>query len=63
MIFYGLFLTAISIKAPTIATAIIIAMPVPMMYISVEGILISGYGEAVGVDSPIAMYVCADEPP
>ena len=48
---------------PTITMVIIIAIPMPIMYISVEGILTSGNGEAVGADSPIAMYVCANEPP
>ena len=48
-VFYGRFLIAISIIAPTTAIAAIIATPTPMTYISVGGSAISGYGDAVGV--------------
>lgn len=45
---YGRFLIAISSTTPTMAIAIIIAIPTPTMYISVGGKLTVGYGDAVG---------------
>jgi hypothetical protein len=45
---YGRFLMAAKSTAPTIAMAIMIATPMPMMYMSLFGTVISGYGDAVG---------------
>lgn len=56
--YYGRFL---SIKSPTIAIAIIMAIVLPMMYISVGGRAVTGAGEAVGAGWSTANAVTACE--
>ena len=62
MCFYGRFLTAINITAPTTAIAAIIAIAVPMKYISVGGNAAAESGVAVGAVIASEMCVSADEP-
>jgi hypothetical protein len=56
---YGRFLTAIRIRAPTIAIATIIAIAAAAMYISVGGRTVIGYGDAVATAAPTAKLASA----
>ena len=58
---YGRLLTAIKIRAPTMAIAKIIAAVAAAMYISVGGKLATGIGETVGATSAILKAVSAYE--
>jgi len=62
--YYGRFLTAISIRAPTIAIATIIAAAATAMYISVEGkgFAATGYGDAVGAAALATKDDSAEDP-
>jgi hypothetical protein len=58
---YSRFFSIIASIAPTMTTAAIIAIPVPMMYISVGGRTTCGYGEAVGAAGSTAKLVSEDD--
>lgn len=58
---YGRFLIAISIRAPTTAMAAIIAIPVPITYISVGGRVNCGCGVVVGAVGSTAKLVSEDD--
>ena len=60
--FYGRFLTAVSIRTPTIAIATIIATAATPMYISVGGNTVTGYGDAVAGAALAYKAVVADDP-
>jgi hypothetical protein len=55
--FYGRFLSVRIVMAKPIAIAIMIAAAAAVMYISVGGNVICGYGEAVGAVESTAKYV------
>jgi hypothetical protein len=58
-LFYGRFLIAISIRAPTRAIATMIATTPAAMYISVGGKTVTGAGEGVGAASSTEKAVTA----
>ena len=57
--FYARFLTAIKIRAPTMAIAMMMATPTPTTYISVGGKVKVGGGDAVGAAAFTTNAVCA----
>ena len=61
MFFYGRFLIAISMRAPTMTIAIMIAITPAAIYMSVGGWAETGDGDGVGVVSETYVVVSADE--
>lgn len=62
VLFYGRFLMDISIRAPTIAIAIMIPTTPRARYMSVCGAAVTGAGEGVGAASETYAVVSEDEP-